>query len=118
MDTIETRLGALALRQPPEDLRERVLSAALHAPSEWGRLLHTLEGCTVALLVVAGWSLWYESGSESLRQACRTTPPDAYRRAIEERLMAHAEENPIVYEYAVAQLMEAYTQPFVVRPES
>ena len=118
METIETRLGAHALRQLPEGLRERVLSAAPPPPSEWGRLVHTLEGCAVALLVVAGWSLWYESGSESLRQACRITPPDAYRQAIEERLMAHAEENPIAYEYAVAQLMEAYTQPFVVRPES
>ena len=118
MDTIETRLGALALRQPPEGLRERVLSAVPPAPSEWGRLLHTLEACAAALLVVAGWSLWYESGSESLRQACRTTPPDAYRQAIEERLMAHAEENPVAYEYAVARLMEAYTQSYVVRPES
>lgn len=118
MDTIETRLSACALRQPPEGLRERVLSTARPAPSEWKRMLHTLEACAVALLAVGGWCLWYESGSESLRQACRITPPDTYRREIEERLLAQAEENPVIYEYTVALLMEAYTQPFVVRPES
>lgn len=118
MDAIETTLKTMRLRRPSEALRGQVLASATPAPPEWKRLAHTLEGCAVALLVVAGWCLWFEHGSESLRQECRIMPADSYRREIEERLVAQAKENPIVYEYAVAMLMEAYTKPYVVRPES
>ncbi len=118
MDNLEQRLLSQQLRKPPEALRERVLSGAASSRSEWKRFLYTLEGCAATLLVVSLWCFWYEAGSESLRLDCRTIPPDVYRFQVEAQLKSQADGDPVAYEYALAKLMDAYTAPYVVRPDS
>lgn len=117
MDRIETRLKSLALVAPPDALRARVLKAASRErPSEWKRLQHTLECCAAMLIVVYGWAIWFESGSEEIRQGLRTTTYVEKQAQVEREVaetLAEAAEAP-VRDYIVAQNMAAYARPFVV----
>jgi len=120
MDSIETRLKHLRLRQPPEALRERVRTAARPSPSEWWRILRTLEVCTLAVLVVCGWCLWYEQGSEVLRRECRIVPPEVQEEWLTEQVAELTEglETANLNPYLTAQMLDSYYRPFVVRPSS
>ena len=120
MDRIEERLKSLAMAAPSEALRMRVLGAAQRErPSEWKRLQHTMEWCAATLIAVYGWSLWFESGSEEIRQGLRTTTYAEQLARVEQQVaetLADAADEPL-REYVVAQRMAAYTRPFVVETE-
>lgn len=120
MDPIEERLKSLALAAPSDALRVRVLKAAeRERPSEWKRLQHTLEWCATALIAVYGWSIWFESGSEEIRQGLRTTTYAEQLARVEQQVaetLADAADGPLV-DYVVAQRMAAYSRPFVVETE-
>ncbi len=120
MDTIEERLKSLAMAAPSDALRTRVLRAAgRERTSEWKHLQHTLEWCATLLIAVYGWAMWFESGSEEIRQGLRTTTYAEQLARVEQQVaetLAEAAEAP-VRDYMVAQNMAAYTQPFVVQTE-
>lgn len=120
MDRIEKRLESLALAAPSDALRARVLSAARRErPSEWKRLQHTMEWCAATLISVYGWSIWFESGSEQIRQGLRTTTYAEQLAHVEQQVvetLAEAADEPL-REYVLAQRMAAYTRPFVVETE-
>ena len=120
MDKTETRLQSFRLRQPPEALRERVLSAARPAPSEWRRLLRTVEGCTVAVLLVYAGCAWYEQGTETVQRDCRTAPPAVQEERITEQVARFTAELglPEMQPYLAAQLLDHYHRPFVVKGAS
>ena len=120
MDPIEERLISLALTAPSDSLRARVLKAAQRErPSEWKRLQHTMEWCAATLIAVYGWAMWFESGSEQIRQGLRTTTYAEQLAHVEQQVaetLAEAADEPL-REYVVAQRMAAYTRPFVVETE-
>lgn len=117
MDPIEERLKMLALTAPSDALRARVLRAAERERlSEWKRLQHTMEWCATLLIAVYGWAIWFEGGSEEIRQGLRTTTY-AEQLAREEQQVAETladAANEPLRKYVVAQRMAAYTRPFVV----
>lgn len=120
MDRIEERLKSLVLATPSSALRARVLNTAeRERPSEWKRLQHTMEWCATLLIAVYGWAMWFESGSEAIRQGLRTTTYAEQQARVEEQVaetLADAADEPL-REYVVAQRMAAYTRPFVVETE-
>ena len=120
MDPIEERLKLLALAAPSDALRARVLKAAeRERPSEWKRLQHTMEWCATLLIAVYGWAMWFESGSEEIRQGLRTTTYADQLARVEQQVaetLADAADEPLV-DYVVAQRMAAYERPFVVETE-
>jgi len=120
MDRIEERLKSLAMAAPSDALRARVLKAAgCERPSEWKRLQHTMEWCATLLIAVYGWSMWFEGGSEEIRQGLRTTTYAEQLAHVEQQVaetLADAAEAP-VRDYIVAQNMAAYSRPFVVETE-
>lgn len=120
MDLIEERLKSLIMAPPSDALRGRVLKVAMRErPSEWKRLQHTMEWCAAALIAVYVWSVWFESGSEEIRQGLRTTTYAEKQAQVEREVaetLAEAAEAP-VRDYIVAQNMAAYTRPFVVEME-
>lgn len=117
MDRIEERLKSLKTTLPTDALRARVLNAARRErPSEWKRLQYTMEWCAAALIAVYGWSVWFESGSEEIRQGLRTTTYAEKQAQVEREValaLSDAAEEP-VRDYIVAQNMAAYSRPFVV----
>ncbi|MBL7649233.1 MAG: hypothetical protein JNK74_23900 [Candidatus Hydrogenedentes bacterium] len=117
MNPIEERLKSLALAAPSDALRGRLLKATeRERPSEWKRLQHTMEWCATLLIAVYGWSMWFESGSEEIRQGLRTTTYAEQLAHVEQQVaetLAEATE-ALVRDYIVAQNMEAYRRPFVV----
>jgi hypothetical protein len=120
MDTIEERLKSLALAAPSDALRARVLDAAgRERPSEWKKLQDTLEWCAVTLIVVYGWSIWFEIGSEEIRQGLRTTTYAEQLARVEQQVAETLAETAVapVQDYIVAQNMAAYARPFVVEPD-
>ena len=120
MDRIEDRLKSLSLAAPSDALRARVLKAAQRErPSEWKRLQYTMEWCATLLIAVYGWAMWFESGSEQIRQGLRTTTYAEQLARVEQQVaetLADAAVAP-VRDYIVAQNMEAYRRPFVVETE-
>lgn len=120
MDRIEKRLESLALAAPSDALRVRLMrSAGRERPSEWKRLQHTMEWCAATLIAVYGWSLWFENGSEQIRQGLRTTAYAEQQARVEQQVaeaLADAADEPL-REYVVAQRMAAYARPFVVETE-
>jgi hypothetical protein len=120
MDPIEERLKSLALAAPSDALRVRVLKVVeRERPSEWKRLQHTMECCATLLIAVYGWSVWFESGSEEIRQGLRTTTYAEQLVRVEQQVaetLADAADEPLV-DYVVAQRMAAYSRPFVVETE-
>ncbi len=120
MDRIEERLKSLALAAPSDALRARVLDAAgRERPSEWKRLQHTMEWCAATLIAVYGWSIWFEGGSEEIRQGLRTTTYAEQLARVEQQVaetLADAADEPLV-DYVVAQRMAAYSRPFVVETD-
>jgi hypothetical protein len=120
MDRIEERLKSLALATPSSALRARILKAAARErPSEWKRLQYTMEWCAALLITVYGWAMWFESGSEEIRQGLRTTTYAEQMAHVEQQVaeaLADAAEAPL-RDYIVAQNMAAYTRPFVVESE-
>jgi hypothetical protein len=120
VDRIEERLKSLALAAPPDALRKRVLKAAgRERLSEWKRLQHTMEWCAATLIAVYGWAIWFESGSEEIRQGLRTTTYAEQLAHVEQQVaetLAEAADEPLV-DYVVAQRMAAYSRPFVVDTE-
>lgn len=120
MDRIEERLKSLDLAAPPDALRKRVLKAAgRERLSEWKRLQHTMEWCAATLIAVYGWAIWFESGSEEIRQGLRTTTYAEQLAHVEQQVaetLAEAADEPLV-DYVVAQRMAAYSRPFVVETE-
>lgn len=117
MDWIERRLESLAMAKPSDALRVRLMHAAsCEHPSEWKRLQHTMEWCATTLIVVYGWAMWFESGSEQIRQGLRTTTYAEQLARVEGQVaeaLADAAEEPL-REYVVGQHMAAYARPFVV----
>ena len=120
MERIEERMKSLIMAPPPDALRARVLNeASRERPSEWKRLQYTAEWCAATLIVVYGWSIWFESGSEENRQGLRTTTYAEKQAKVEREValaLSDAAEEP-VRDYVVAQHMAAYTRPFVVELE-
>ncbi len=120
MNPIEERLKSLALAAPSDALRARVLNeASRERPSEWKRLLCTMEWCATLLIAVYGWSLWFEGGSEEIRQGLRTTTYAEQLARVEQQVaetLADAADEPLV-DYVVAQRMAAYSRPFVVETD-
>jgi hypothetical protein len=120
MDQIEERLKSLVLAAPSDALRARVLDAAgRERPSEWKKLQDTLEWCAVTLIVVYGWSIWFEIGSEEIRQGLRTTTYAEQLARVEQQVAETLAETAVapVQDYIVAQNMAAYARPFVVEPD-
>lgn len=120
MERIEDRLKSVKLSAPSDALRTRVLKAAeRERPSEWKRLQHTLEWCAASLIAVYGWAIWFESGSEEIRQGLRTTTYAETQARVEREValaLSDAAEPP-VRDFIVAQSMAAYARPFVVQTE-
>ena len=120
MDPIEERLKSLAMAAPSDVLRTRLLKAAgRERPSEWKRLQQTMEWCATLLIAVYGWSMWFESGSEEIRQGLRTTTYAEQLARVEQQVaetLADAADEPLV-DYVVAQRMAAFERPFVVETE-
>lgn len=118
MDRIESRLRSVTLAAPQDALRARVLAAAnRERTSEWKRLQQTLEWCAATLIAVYGWSIWFESGSEHIRQSLRTTSYAEKQSQMEREVaetLAEAAEAPL-RDYIVAQNMAAYRRPYVVQ---
>ncbi len=117
MVEIETKLKALALQPPPEALREQVLKAVAHRPSEWHRLRRTLEWSTAVLVVVMAWATWFEQGSEEVRRSLRATDYAVYQAEVTRNVETLLPErsNEAIANFIIAQEMDAFVRPFRFR---